>query len=65
MNSLTKKGAVTLAHHKPTSTNSARAYAPALTSEEYMASNIAGVRETGIDIDMATLIKHLKESEKG
>jgi predicted transcriptional regulator len=65
MNSLLKKEAVKLALYKPTNTNNARAYEPTLTSEEYMAANIGSVRKTGINVDIKTLIKHLKEAEEG
>lgn len=63
MNTLIKKGAVVLTHHKPTGTNTARAYKPALTSEECTALYIAGVAESGVHIDIDELIKCLKEKK--
>ena len=65
MNTLIKKGAVVLTYHKPTNTKSARAYKPTLTSEEYMVATIGSMRETGIRVDIPTLIRRLKETEEG
>jgi predicted transcriptional regulator len=65
MNTLVKKGAVTMACHKPTSTITARAYKTAITPEECMAKHIASVSSaTGVHIDEKKLIKCLlKERE--
>jgi BlaI family penicillinase repressor len=63
MNTLIKKGAVVLAHYKPTNTKTARAYGPALTSEEYAVSYIGSARETGVHIDIQKLIERLMDSE--
>ena len=65
MNTLIKKGAVVLAHHKPTSTKNARAYVPALTTEEYTTLSIKSMKQTGISIDLHTLIDCLMKSEEG
>ena len=64
MSTLIKKGAIVLTHHKSTSTNSARAYRPALTSAECTALYINGVTESGIHIDINELIKHLKAKKE-
>jgi len=63
MNTLIKKGAVILSRHKPTGTNSARAYKTALTSEEYTARYIGSVKEGGVHINIDELIKCLKSKE--
>jgi len=66
MKMLLKKGAVILAMHKPTVSNTARAYAPTLTSEEYIVANLASIQsETGIHLDIPTLISHLKKTVEG
>jgi len=64
MNTLIKKGAVVIARHKPTITKNARAYKPALTAEEYMVANIGSARETGMHLDIPTLIECLKKAEE-
>jgi len=66
MKMLLKKGAVVLAMHKPTVSNTARAYSPTLTAEEYVVANIASIQgETGMQLDFPTLINHLKKAVKG
>jgi len=65
MNTLIRKGAVVLAHHKPTVTNSARAYKPALTSEQYMVRYVKSTKEAGVPINIQTLIEGLMEVEEG
>jgi len=65
MTSLLQKGVVTIAYHKPTGTNNARAYAPTVTSEECVLAHISAVEETGVHIDIPTLVKRLiKKTEK-
>lgn len=59
MNTLIKKGAVALAHHKPTGTNIARAYKPIISPEECIVSHIDNVRETGVRVDITMLIQNL------
>ena len=54
-----RKGAVTLAFHKITSTSNARAYRPLITSEDCILSHIAAVEEAGVSIDIPTLVKRL------
>jgi len=65
MNTLIKKGAVILAHYKPTSTNNARAYTPAITSSEYMVRYIETAVKAGVSINTNELIKGIKSIEKG
>jgi len=45
LNTLIKKGAAILTSYKPTMTNAARAYAPAITSDEYMVKHILDLSE--------------------
>jgi len=68
MKSLTKKGAVVLSDPKPTSTNIARAYMPALSAVDYMISTIRDIlkrSKIGIHIDQKMLIKGIIEMEEG
>jgi len=70
LNTLIKKGAAILTYHKPTMTNTARAYAPAITSEEYMVKYLRSLKDTGIRIDIPSLIEQLtneqlSETEEG
>lgn len=65
MNTLIKKGAVLQGKHKPTITKNARAYEPALTSEEYTVMCIKNVQSTGVRVDIHRLIEHLMEAEEG
>jgi len=65
MKMLLKKGAVILAMHKPTVSNTARAYSPTLTCEEYIVANIACIQgETGVQVDIPALVNHLKKIVK-
>jgi len=64
MNTLIKKGAVILSRYKPTATNNARAYKPALTSEECAVLYIEGVRKSGIKIDLQEFVNCLMKTEK-
>jgi len=63
LNTLIKKGAVVLTQHKFTITNHARAYTPAISSEEYAVLCVENVRQTGIHVDTQILIKHLLKAE--
>lgn len=65
MNTLVKKEAVALTHHKPTVTNTARAYMPKLKSEEYTAHYVSSIIEAGIDISIPALVECLAKIEKG
>lgn len=65
MNTLIKKGAVVLKCHKPTGSNTARAYETIITSEEYLVSNIGSVIESGVRVDIPTFIKCIKNNLKG
>ena len=66
LNTLIKKGAAVLTHHKPTMTNNARAYAPIITFEEYMVKHIKSARDdTGVNINIQSLIEQLLEIEEG
>ena len=65
MNTLIKKKAVTYAKPKPTSTNSARSYAPAISLEDYMISKLHSIRQRGLRIDKDALIKGIREMEEG
>jgi len=65
MNSLLKKGVVEMVYHKPTGTNNARAYTPTITSEDCILSHIAAVEETGVRIDIPTLVKGLIKKAGG
>lgn len=60
MNTLIKKGAVSLSHRKPTATNTARAYKPTITAEEYAVRYIASVIDSGVRIDVRELIEQLQ-----
>jgi BlaI family penicillinase repressor len=64
MNTLVKKGAIILKCHKPTGSNTARAYAPMISSEEFAVGYIGSVLDSGIDIDINILVERLK-SRKG
>jgi len=63
LKSLSKKGAVVLSHPKPTSTNYARTYIPALSLEEYALETI-GVTikrgKAGKNINWNTFIEGVK-----
>jgi len=61
MKSLIKKGAAVLAMYKPTSSKNAMAYSAAITSEEY---TISYIKQTGMQIDVETLIDRLLEAEE-
>jgi predicted transcriptional regulator len=65
LNMLIKKGIAILTYHKPTITNSARAYAPAITSDEYMVKHILSTMNAGVRFNIPSLIKHLTEVEVG
>ena len=65
MKILIKKGAVILKCHKPTISNTARAYEPIITSEEYAAQSIQILRKSGIRIDTRIFIECLMQMEKG
>lgn len=65
MNSLLKKGVVTMVLHKPTGTNNARAYSPTLTPEDCIVSIIDSVMETGVKIDVSALAKRLLKKKEG
>jgi predicted transcriptional regulator len=65
MNSLIKKGAVISTRHKPTMTNNARAYKPAITSEEYTISYIKNMKQTGVQINIPALVERLMNTEEG
>lgn len=65
MNSLLKKGAVTMVCHKPTGTNIARAYMPTITADEYAASSIKSMMESGVNIDIRALIGRLTDKKDG
>ena len=60
MNTLLRKEAVIVKYRKATASNTARAYEPLITSEKYVAQFIGSVQESGIDIDIDTLIQYLK-----
>jgi predicted transcriptional regulator len=64
MNTLVKKKAVILKYYKPTGSNTARAYEPIISSEQYTVSAIRSMRKNGIRIDIPTLIEFL-EAEEG
>ena len=61
LNMLIKKGAAVLTYYKPTVTNAARAYAPAITSDEYMFKHIVSTMDAGVRFNIPSLIKHLAE----
>jgi len=60
LNTLVRKGAAALTHYKPTMTNAARAYKPLITSEDYTILSIEGMMQTGVRIDIPTLIARLR-----
>ncbi|MCL2225107.1 MAG: BlaI/MecI/CopY family transcriptional regulator [Defluviitaleaceae bacterium] len=64
MTTLIKKGAVVVSSHKPTATNNARAYSPAMSSAECVVSYISSVRKAGVHIDLDEFVKLLRASEK-
>jgi predicted transcriptional regulator len=67
MSALIRKKAAVLAHLKPTVTNTARAYAPTLTSDQYMVLSIDNAIQERIDVglpvDIRAIIEHLKTRE--
>ena len=63
MNALIKKKAVVYAHSKPTITNTAKTYIPAITSEEYAVLCLRGRIELGVRFNIPTLIEHLMDLE--
>lgn len=63
MNTLIKKGAVALTYYKPTGTNTARAYEPKITSDEYTFICIENISQMGIDINLNALIERLNEKK--
>lgn len=65
MNTLLEKGAVILAQYKPTMTKKARAYKPAITSEEYAISSIRNMNQIGIKVDIDALIECLMKTKDG
>lgn len=65
MNTLVKKGAAVQAKHKPTSTNLARTYKPALTPAEYAVLYITGIRKSGVDVNLKEFVDRLMENEEG
>ena len=68
MNVLAEKGAVVLANSKPTGTNYARAYKPALTVEEYTIASISDIQKvgkTGLQIDFDVLIDGINKMREG
>ena len=63
MKTLIAKGAVKLTHYQPTATNTARAYAPIVTLEEYAARGIDRMRnfsETGVRFNLDEFIDKVK-----
>jgi len=59
LNTLIKKGAAVLADYKPTMTNAARAYKPVITSEDYTILSIQNMMQTGVQIDIPTVVTRL------
>lgn len=59
MNTLIKKGAVDIAHYKPTGTNNAKTYKPIITSEECIVSHIDGIMGAGVRVDLPSLVERL------
>ncbi|MCL2386635.1 MAG: BlaI/MecI/CopY family transcriptional regulator [Defluviitaleaceae bacterium] len=62
LNILMEKGALVLTDYKPTTTKSARAYAPTMTAEEYAVRNIKGMMKIGVEIDIPKLVERLKSA---
>jgi len=63
MKTLIAKGAVELTHYQPTATNTARAYAPIVTIEEYAARGIdrmCKLGKTGVNFDLDAFIARVK-----
>jgi predicted transcriptional regulator len=65
MNTLLKKGAVVLKCYKPTGSNTARAYEPLITSEDYTFSSVKNIMDTGVRIDISVLVERLMSESKG
>ena len=57
LNALLEKKAIVLSNMKPTSTNSAKAYVPTMTKEDYILDYVRGME----GLDMALLSNALKE----
>lgn len=64
MNTLKNKGAVVLACHKHTGTNTARAYEPAITADEYTIESIDSMSNKGIDINIDAIIESLRARKR-
>jgi predicted transcriptional regulator len=64
INTLIKKGAVVLAHHKPTSTINVRSYRPAITAEEgFLLSMLDWGQSAGVRFDKDVLIESIMKME--
>ncbi|MCL2047115.1 MAG: BlaI/MecI/CopY family transcriptional regulator [Defluviitaleaceae bacterium] len=63
MTTLLKKGAVIMPHHKPTATNTARAYKPLVTSEEYISRTVAALMKKGVKVSIPILVEKLSDKK--
>ena len=61
INRLMDKGVIMTCSIKPTNTRHARTFRPAITAEEYAIKCIVGLKQSGIKIDIDSLVKNLKK----
>ena len=67
MNTLITKGAIVLTHYAATATNTARAYTPTLTIEEYAAvivDRMTKIGKPGVCFDLDAFIERIKKMKE-